>query len=278
MAKKAKKVECPAGERWAVPYADFLSLLLALFIALYAISVVNKSKVKALKKEFVKIFDYAPRPDAMQPVIPIPPAPGETQETTTQEQSSSKQPTRSQVTITRVGEGSVLEQTDHGAILKLPSSLLFQDPYGDTINAGMQEYIRHIARIIKTLPNQVEINVRGYTDNTPLPSHVHFKDHYALAASRASKVMHELLKDGIDPQKLSFTSYGKNNPVAPNNSVENRMRNNRVEIFFSTNPQNISKIRSILDKKIEQEHKEWFGYFYWGKCYGLTPYPQVRSS
>ena len=41
MAKKKKCPECPAGEKWAVPYADFLSLLLALFIALYAISAVN---------------------------------------------------------------------------------------------------------------------------------------------------------------------------------------------------------------------------------------------
>mgnify|MGYP000387921959 CR=1 FL=1 len=48
MAKKKKCPECPAGERWAVPYADFLSLLLALFIALYAISSQNKDKLKAL--------------------------------------------------------------------------------------------------------------------------------------------------------------------------------------------------------------------------------------
>ncbi|EOS9646025.1 flagellar motor protein MotB, partial [Campylobacter jejuni] len=58
MAKKHKCPECPAGEKWAVPYADFLSLLLALFIALWAISKTNPAKVEALKTEFVKIFDY----------------------------------------------------------------------------------------------------------------------------------------------------------------------------------------------------------------------------
>ncbi|CRF46506.1 flagellar motor protein MotB [Helicobacter heilmannii] len=248
MAKKAKKVECPAGERWAVPYADFLSLLLALFIALYAISVINKAKVKALKKEFIKIFDYAPVPDAVQPVIQIPPAPGETQNTVeAQEKESKEHSSRSQVTITKVGEGSILEQTDQGAVLKLPSSLLFENPYGDTINASMREYIRRIAKIIQLLPDQVEINVRGYTDNTPLPPSSGFKDHYALGASRAYKVMHALLNDGISPQKLSFTSYGKNNPAVPNDSVEDRMRNNRVEIYFYTNAQNVEKIRSILD-------------------------------
>ena len=52
MAKK-KQQECPAGERWAVPYADFLSLLLALFIALWAISESNPAKAEALKTEFI---------------------------------------------------------------------------------------------------------------------------------------------------------------------------------------------------------------------------------
>ncbi len=51
MAKKCPKCECPAGEKWAVPFADFLSLLLALFIALYALASVNIEKQKALKEE-----------------------------------------------------------------------------------------------------------------------------------------------------------------------------------------------------------------------------------
>lgn len=54
MAKKHKCPECPAGEKWAVPYADFLSLLLALFIALWAISKTNPAKVEALKLNLLK--------------------------------------------------------------------------------------------------------------------------------------------------------------------------------------------------------------------------------
>uniref|UniRef100_UPI003FA2BAF5 flagellar motor protein MotB n=1 Tax=Sulfurospirillum cavolei TaxID=366522 RepID=UPI003FA2BAF5 len=69
MGKKCKKLECPAGEKWAVPYADFLSLLLALFIALYALASVNSEKMKALKEEFVKIYDYSAKPEEANPVI-----------------------------------------------------------------------------------------------------------------------------------------------------------------------------------------------------------------
>ncbi|MDX1808474.1 MAG: OmpA family protein [Sulfurospirillaceae bacterium] len=77
MKKKCKKTECPAGEKWAVPYADFLSLLLALFIALYALASVNKKKMDALKAAFVQIYSYTPKPEQMNPVIRMSPRSGE---------------------------------------------------------------------------------------------------------------------------------------------------------------------------------------------------------
>ncbi len=55
--RRRKKCECPSGEKWAVPYADFLSLLLALFIALYVLASLNVEKKKALKEKFFKIFN-----------------------------------------------------------------------------------------------------------------------------------------------------------------------------------------------------------------------------
>ena len=65
MAKKKKCPECPAGEKWAVPYADFLSLLLALFIALWAISESDVAKANEVKEAFIQIFDF-PRADSQE--------------------------------------------------------------------------------------------------------------------------------------------------------------------------------------------------------------------
>ena len=62
MSKKKAKCECPAGEKWVVPYADFLSLLLALFIAFVCLASANIEKQKALKDEFIKfIISMLPR-------------------------------------------------------------------------------------------------------------------------------------------------------------------------------------------------------------------------
>ncbi|PAF41877.1 flagellar motor protein MotB [Helicobacter sp. 11S03491-1] len=260
MAKKKKPQECPAGEKWAVPYADFLSLLLALFIALYAISATNKSKLEALKLEFIKIFDATAKPEAMQPVMPIPPNPGEESEDTNGEKIHQSQQSASSISIDNVAqlenmveEGGILEQIEQGVVLKLPANLIFKQGSADISNSDMIMYIKRISQIIKKLPPEVMIDVRGYTDDSALPKTSTFRDHYDLAANRALSVMKALIQNGISPNQLSFSSYGKYKPIAPNNSVENKAKNNRVEIFLSTNPDSVKEVKSILDKNIKHK-------------------------
>lgn len=76
MKKKKKRTECPAGEKWAVPYADFLSLLLALFIALYALAAVNKEKLEALKQAFIQIYS-SPKIEQTNPILKMDAKPGQ---------------------------------------------------------------------------------------------------------------------------------------------------------------------------------------------------------
>ena len=254
MARKKKQPECPAGEKWAVPYADFLSLLLALFIALYAISAQNKSKVEALKQEFIRIFDAPPKPDTLQPVTPIPPNPGDIQDVTDGQKTSQAQnatAVRSVESIIQIEqliqEGGVLEQVEQGVTLRLPSNLIFERNSAEITSQEMRDYIRDIAEIIKRFPPHVQINIRGYTDNGSLPKNSPYKSHFDLAAARAKAVMDVFIQSGINPSILSFTSYGINHPIAPNNSLRNRTKNNRVEIFFSADPNSVKNIQSILD-------------------------------
>ncbi len=254
MAKKNKKQECPAGERWAVPYADFLSLLLALFIALWALSAQNKAKVEALKLEFIKIFNSPPKPDTLQPITKIPPPPGDIEEITDGQKSNPAQnsttikSTESVVQIEQlVQEGGVLEQIEHGLTLRLPSDLLFERDSAKISSQEMRNYIRDIANIIKRFPPHVQINVRGYTDDGSISPTSGYKDHFTLAAARALIVMELLIQNGVDPKMLSFTSFGKNQPLVPNNSLANRAKNNRVDLFLSADPNSVKNIQSLLD-------------------------------
>ncbi|MDD5716209.1 MAG: flagellar motor protein MotB [Sulfuricurvum sp.] len=273
--KKCKKCpECPAGEKWAVPTADFFSLLLALFIALYAIASVNKEKLKAIKEEFVKIYDYAPVAERINPVQEMvpdtkksdPDASGnpsgkmlieeggslfvgeEKRQEETKDALSKLQEELKNISMGS-GEGP-LDQMMDGVLLKLPTSIPFRGANATIDDEEMHLFIRRVAQIIAELPPTVDISVRGYTDNSPLPKGSPYQDNIELSSRRADAVMRELIRDGVDAQRLSTAGFGSAKPVAENTSEENRAKNRRVEfyIFVSNDkPLEAQKQKSILD-------------------------------
>jgi chemotaxis protein MotB len=268
--KKCKKTECPAGEKWAVPTADFFSLLLALFIALYALSSVNKEKVKAVKEEFVKIYDYAPVPESVNPVLEM--ASEEKPTTDTPASPSGKMPVtdggallegtpapsesaadliekiQQEMKSASMGEGP-LDQTMDGVLLKLPATIPFRGSNAAIEDEEMHLFLKRVAEIINTLPPSVDISVRGYTDNLSLQGTTH-RDNLELSSRRADTVVRELIRYGVSPERLSTAGFGAAKPVAENTSEANRAKNRRVEFYmFVSNktPLDPAKQKNILD-------------------------------
>ena len=270
MAKKCKKCpECPAGEKWAVPTADFFSLLLALFIALYALASVNKEKMRAVKEEFVKIYDYAPAPQEISPVVTMDPATPEQPS----EQSSGKMPVadggavlenspalsegkteassseNEQMQNVSVGEGA-LDQSMDGTLLKLPATIPFRGSNATLDDEEMYRFVKRVADIIKTLPPTVDISVRGYTDNQALPKGSAYRDNLDLSSARAATVVRELIKNGVSAERISSAGFGAAKPLATNNSEVNRAKNRRVEFYmFVANDKKLDQAtqKSVLD-------------------------------
>lgn len=271
--KKCKKIVCPAGEKWAVPTADFFSLLLALFIALYALASVNKEKLRAIKEEFVKIYDYAPVPEAITPVVdmvtetkPTPEAtaspsgqmpiadggsllvgtpPVATNEATSDAISKIQQDMKN----ASMGEGP-LDQTMDGILLKLPVTIPFRGSNATIDDENLHLFIKRIADIINALPSDVDISVRGYTDNQSLPSGSAIHDNLELSGERASTVVRELIKNGISADRLSSAGFGSSKPIVSNTNEANRAKNRRVEFYmFVSNdkPLDSKKQQNILD-------------------------------
>jgi len=266
--KKCKKCpECAAGEKWAVPTADFFSLLLALFIALYAIASVNKEKMAALKEEFVKIYDYAPAPEEISPVEPMNPESSDdatkessgkapvasggavlesTPTTTAQIESSTEDETMQNVSV---GEGALDESMD-GALLKLPATIPFRGSNATIDDEEMHLFIKRVADIIKTLPSTVDISVRGYTDNQNLPRGSAYRDNLDLSSARAATVVRELMQNGVSAERLSSAGFGAAKSLVSNTTEANRAKNRRVEFYmFIANNKKLDKAaqKSILD-------------------------------
>lgn len=271
MGKKCKKCECPAGEKWAVPTADFFSLLLALFIALYAIASVNQEKLKAVKEEFVKIYDFSSPPEESNPIVQLSPQ-TQSEESdsqnnkkgemlvSTDSQSSSKTSDNSEQPSIKgevedllkklQAENSVLDQTLGGVLLKLPTSIHFKDSTISFIDSDSYIFIKRMADIIKTLPPYVSVSIQGYTDNQSLPSTSPYQDNMELSIKRASVVMNELIKNGVSSKQLSIAGFGSSRPVQDNLTEENRAQNRRVEFFiFVASDTNFPKEtkKNILD-------------------------------
>lgn len=209
MSKK-KKCECPAGEKWAVPYADFLSLLLALFIALYALASVNIEKQKALKEEFIKIYKF--------------PSANIVEEQTKQEKAMTDEPIDDNVEGKKVivhtlenkeeqeqnqNKGANLVELPNGSLMSVPAHLAFESGKSEITSVFANDFLSNLAKLINAMPEDTEINVKGYAQESEVRNSRH-KDALELSTARANNVIRELVKYNVKPSRLYSSGFGSN--------------------------------------------------------------------
>ena len=209
MSKK-KKCECPAGEKWAVPYADFLSLLLALFIALYALASVNIEKQKALKEEFIKIYKF--------------PSANIVEEQDKQEKAMTDEPVDDNVEGKKVivhtlenkdeqeqnqNKGANLIELPNGSLMSVPAHLAFESGKSEITSVFANDFLSNLAKLINAMPEDTEINVKGYAQESEVRNSKH-KDALELSTARANNVIRELVKYNVKPSRLYSSGFGSN--------------------------------------------------------------------
>ncbi len=246
MAKKCPKCECPAGEKWAVPFADFLSLLLALFIALYALASVNIEKQKALKEEFIKIYGFNSSADTLK----------EQEETeksmTDKEIDDVEEGKKSAVdgAMAQLNElesqqekGGNLQETINGTFMSLPAQLLFESGKSEITSKYAGPFLSRMANLISSMPDDTEINVKGYAEDSEVKNSK-FQDALELSTARANNVIRELKKYKVPGDRLYSSGFGS--------SKSYQMNETRVVEFELKTMKSIKKddldIETILHK------------------------------
>jgi chemotaxis protein MotB len=210
MARKRSKCECPAGEKWAVPYADFLSLLLALFIALYALASVNVEKQKALKEEFMKIYGFNPAADTIK-------------EQDQTEKSMTDKQTDGDVESKKTSDANALASLDNlenknaqggdlverkvGTTMSIPPQLVFESGKAELTSQYAPEFLSRLAKIISSMPRDTQINVKGFADNEEVKG-TKYQDALELSTQRANNVVRDLIKYNIASDRIYSTGYG----------------------------------------------------------------------
>lgn len=200
MAKKKKVQECPAGEKWAVPYADFLSLLLALFIALYAISAINKAKVEALKTEFIKIFDF---PDTRSLKDTSKPSNSDKEFDSPSIAVQIQNQTPTNVNLNNERYKVTLDQAENQVAIDLPASIKFDYQSSKIYNPDVINFINIVAMIINKIPESVSVDIRGYADDFG-----DYETDYRLGIERAYSVFTMLANNGVESKRMRITSFG----------------------------------------------------------------------
>jgi chemotaxis protein MotB len=235
MPRKKYEEEQDNHDRWLVSYADFITLLFAFFVVMYAISSLNESKSRALAESLGSAFagmPAAPIGVGEQPAAPKPlPLPKRGNDALRREK---EQMTRIARDIDRalaplVNEGKVrVMQTERGVRVEINASVLFA-PGDARLTDETGEALKAVAAVLKD--DHHAIRVEGHTDSVPIRNAL-FPSNWELSAVRASSVVRLFVDSGIAENRLTAVGRGPTQPVSDNDTAEGRLRNRRVSVMI----------------------------------------------
>jgi chemotaxis protein MotB len=220
-------------ERWLISYADFITLLFAFFVVMYAISAVNIGKYKIFSDALGDAFGGK---GAAQPVntevpnLPVPnPALKRRVELLRKEKEQMTKLAQDLLSTMAplVKEGKVrVTQNSRGVSVEINASVLF-DPGDARLMPESVEALRAVASLLKA--DSHDVQVEGHTDNQPI-GNTRFPSNWELSSVRASSVVRLFIDAGVAPQRLTAVGYSSNVPVADNDTLQGRARNRRVAV------------------------------------------------
>jgi chemotaxis protein MotB len=224
-------------DRWLISYADFITLLFAFFVVMYAISAVNENKYRILASSLGDAFGKAPANVVPVPQMqPVAQPPDVRPRSLEQQQAIEEQAHMTAVASNLldvmaplVKEGQVrVTQSRRGVSIEINANVLFA-PGRAELEPQSLAVLRAVAGTLKNEPFNLEIT--GHTDVVPI-SNSSFPSNWELSAVRASSVVRLLADNGIAPARLYAIGREASQPIAPNDTAEGRARNRRVELMI----------------------------------------------
>ena len=254
------------SERWLLTYSDMITLLLALFIVLFAASTISAKKFLALAMGFRQTFNPSPgilpssngllqnasltaTAGAKQaPEIAIKPMPTTTTTTTTPPPTPSNTATNSAgskgqqslatiaaqinqaLTAKGLQQAATTTVTQQGLVVQVLTDHVFFASDVASLNSTGNAVVDTIASVLRTDTNVVD--VEGFTDNQPIIGGP-YATNTELSAERAVNVVVRLYKvDGVAQSRLAAVGYGSAHPAVPNTSPANMAKNRRIDIVI----------------------------------------------
>ncbi len=243
MAKKKEHEKEPNHERWLVSYADFITLLFAVFVTLYAMSQTDKKKAEEVLASMRESFGYSTTSAGAKPTVidtgsmsVIPSMHKMTQAPKRGKSRGSEQDFRAtkasiEAYLMKVGAQNKVSVsvTQRGLVVSLKEAGFF-DSGSATLKPGSYALLNDVMASLASYSNGVR--VEGHTDNVPISSAA-YPSNWELSTARATNVLRYLVKqEDFDPANISAAGYGEYRPVADNSDADGRAKNRRVDIVL----------------------------------------------
>ncbi|MGD8777642.1 MAG: OmpA family protein [Ignavibacteria bacterium] len=228
--KRSRKLESGSSEdfeehgssdRYLITYADLITLLLGLFIILYAMSNIDLEKYKETISALGSVFGSQSKVQVIDPGDKI-----------IENFSSSptlKETLQNLINENGYGNAIKLSENERGITVSILGDILF--PSGSAeLGEGSIIVLNKLAKIIKPLPN--DLRVEGHTDNVPINNNA-YPSNWHLSVARATNTAYYLMnEEKISQDKVSIVGYSKYQPVATNETDEGRALNRRVDLVI----------------------------------------------
>ncbi|HTV55138.1 MAG TPA: flagellar motor protein MotB [Terriglobia bacterium] len=245
MSRKKKAAEHVNHERWLISYGDFITLLFALFVVLFASSQVDRRKTVAVAQAIqiafqqLGVFSNGRGERALDQVRLIANA-------SKSAVASDSEPDLLQGAMYRKGElegikvalGQVLapeialhevhlRMTRDGLVISL-QEIGFFDSGSAVMKPDAIPVLQKISGVIATAPEN--LRVEGHTDDVPIHNS-QYRSNWQLSTARATEVLDLLItRFDISPERLSAAGYAQYHPIASNVTAQGRSLNRRVDI------------------------------------------------
>jgi chemotaxis protein MotB len=260
-ARRHHEAEHENHDRWLVSYADFITLLFAFFVVMYAISSVNEGKYRVLSDTLDAVFRARERSTSAvnigaPPRAPLPAPSAEHPGSSTVEPSPGIEMELEELGHAPTGSGREFERQPQvvaqqlqealaGLVKKgvatvtqggewveveLKSQVLF-DSGSAQVKPDATPMLREVAQSVSQFSNGLQ--VEGYTDDTPI-STAAFASNWELSAARAASVVQLFSANSVDPSRMAAVGYGEFRPKVTNDTPEGRQQNRRVVVRIST--------------------------------------------
>jgi len=268
MARKRRHAEHENHERWLISYADFITLLFAFFVVMFASSQTDKGKMQQVSDSVKEALKNGAVPPAVREILggtvdnvgkgnAMMRGPGGSQKiivpvddipvekiSVTELMPSMKY--LSQALSEEIKDGKVeVHLESKGLVVSLRQATFFPSG-GDQIPPETFGSIAKIAGVIGNLPNPVRLE--GHTDSIPIHNE-RYHNNWELSAARSIALL-ELLSSqyGLSQDRFSIAGYADTSPVDSNATADGRTHNRRVDLVILNQTVVVKEDKTVAQK------------------------------